>query len=108
MPGTARGDGGPPTAPTQHRFVRARGGASYSMEEDADLQGSTPARAHLSLWELYGELPHHNDGTRLAGGVPDDAIWKSSWRRLAAKSASWYFTPPGKVGRRFTGVLAAE
>ena len=79
-----------------------------STEEGADLQGFTPDRAHLSVQEVYGDFPHHNGSTHLAGGVPDDAIWKSSWRRLAAKSASWYFTPPGKVGRRFTGVLAAE
>ena len=79
-----------------------------STEEVADLKGFTPARAHLSLREVYGDFHQHNDGTHLAGGVPDDATWKSRWRRLAEQSASWYSAPPGKVGLRFTTVLAAE
>ena len=31
---------------------------------------------------------------------PDDC-----WRRLAAQSASWYATPSGAVGRRFTAIM---
>ena len=79
-----------------------------STEEVADLKGFTPARAHLSLREVYGDFSHQNNGTHLAGGVPDDAMWKSLWRQPAAQSARWYSTPPGKVGRRFTTVLVAE
>ena len=78
------------------------------MDEGTDLQGFTHARAHLSLCEFYGDFPHHNYGTHLARGFPDDAVWKSCWVRLAAQSASWYSTPPGKVGRRFTAVLAVK
>ena len=65
-------------------------------------------RDHLSLRGVYVESPHHNDGAHLEGGVPDDAMWKSRWRRLAAQSSSWYYTPPGKVGSWFTAVLSAE
>ena len=43
------------------------------MEEGADLQGFPPARSHLSLREVYGEFPHHTNGTYLKGGVLDDA-----------------------------------
>ena len=38
----------------------------------------------------------------------DNAAWQRRWRRLAAQSASWYDTPTGVVGRRFTEILAAE
>ena len=78
------------------------------MEEGADLQGFTPARANLSMREVYGEFPHHNNGTHLAGGFLDHTTWQSCWGQLAAQSASWYSMPPGKMGRQFTAVLAAE
>ena len=84
------------------------GGRPPSTEEGAYLQGFTPARTYLLLREFYGDLPHHNNGTHLAGVVPDDATCQSFWRRLSAQSASWYSTPPGKVGRRFNAVMAAE
>ena len=67
-----------------------------------------PERAHLLLQGVYGDFPHHNNGTHLDGGIVDDAAWQRCWRRLAAQSASWYATPSGAVGRRFTTILAAE
>ena len=73
-----------------------------------DLQGFTPARAHLLLQEVYGDFLHHNDGMHLSGGVPDDATWQIQWRQITAHSANWYSTTPRKVGRWFTAVLAAE
>ena len=105
-----RGEGGgePPLDATQQGYVRARGGASPSTEEGADLQGFTPAREHLLFQEVYGDFPNHNDGTHLSGGVPENATRKICWRRLAAQSDSYYSTTPGKVGGRFTAVLAAE
>ena len=45
-------------------------GGGGSIEEGADLQGFTTARAHLSLQEIYGEFPNHNNKAHLAGGVP--------------------------------------
>ena len=39
--------------------------------------------------------------------VVDDALWKRCWRRIDAQSASWYATPTGAVGRRFTAILDA-
>ena len=63
---------------------------------------------HLLLREVYGDFPHHNDGSHLDGGVADDAIWKRHWRRLAFQSDSWYATPTGAVGCRFTAILAVE
>ena len=78
------------------------------MVEGADLQVFTPARAHLSLREVYSDFPHHNDGMHLAGGNPDNDKSKIYWGRLAVQSASWYSTPPAKVGLLFSVVLAAE
>ena len=103
--------GGPPPSLQYNRDLSVlEKGAAPSTEEGADLQGFTPAREHLSLWEIYRDLTHHNDRTHLSGGVPDDATWKSCWRRLALQPASWYPTPPppSKVGHRFTAVLAVE
>ena len=78
------------------------------MEEGVVLQVFTPAKAHLSFREVYSDFPHHNDGTHLLGGVPDNATWKIYWRRLALQSASWYSTPLVEVGHRFSLFLAAE
>ena len=77
-------------------------------EENEDLLGFHPERAHLLLQGVYGDFPHHNDGSHLDGGIADNAAWKRCWRRLAAQSASWYATPSGAVGRRFTAILAVE
>ena len=84
------------------------GGDVNPPEENTDLPGFTPERAHLLLQGVYGDFPHHNDGSHLDGGITDDAAWQRCWRRLAAQSASWYATPSGAVGRRFTAILAAE
>ena len=62
----------------------------------------------MLLQGVYGDFPHHNDGSHLDGGIADDALWQRRWHRLAAQSASWYTTPSGAVGRRFTATLAAE
>ena len=77
-------------------------------EENADLPDFTPERAHLLLQEVYGNFPHHNVGSHLDGGVADVALWKIHWHRLAAQTASWYATPTGAVGRRFTAILDVE
>ena len=45
-----------------------------STEEGKDPQEFNPVKAHLFLREVYGDSPHNNDGTHLAGGVPDDAM----------------------------------
>ena len=71
-------------------------------EDNADLPGFTPERAHLFLQEFYGDFLHHNDWSHLDGGVVDDAIWQRRWRRLAAQSEIWYATPSGAVDCRFT------
>ena len=100
--GTERSQGG------ARRRPLAWGGDATPPEENADLLGFTPERAHLLLQGVYGEFPHHNNGSHLDGGIADDAAWQRRWRRLAVHSASWYTTPSGAVGRRFTAILAAE
>ena len=101
------------------KFVeRPQGGATGEVirvgvdlpppKENVYLPDFTPEHVHLLLQELYGDLPHHNDGSHLDGGVADDNLWKRRWRRLAAQSASWYATPIGVVGRRFTDTLDVE
>ena len=84
------------------------GGDLPPPEENVDLPYFTPKRAHLLLQEIYGDIPHHNEGWHLDRGVVDNAIWHRRWRRLAAQPSSWYATPSGAVGRRFTAILAAE
>ena len=78
------------------------------LEGNADLPYFTPGRAHLLLWEVYGDFPDHNNGLYLDGGVVDDAIWKCRCRRISTQSDSWYDTPSGAVGCRFTAMLEAE
>ena len=83
------------------------GGYATPPEENADIPGFTPERAHLLLQGVYGDFPHHNDGSHLDGGIADDSARQRHWCRIAAQSASCYATPSVTVGRRFTATLAA-
>ena len=47
--------------------VRCVGGGATPPEENADLLGFTPERAHLLLQRVYGDFPHHNDGSHRTG-----------------------------------------
>ena len=87
--------------------TRVEGDATLP-EEIADLPGLTPEPAHLLLQGVYGDFPHHNDRYHLDGGLAGDAAWHHCWGWLAVNSASWYATPSGAVGHRFTEILAAE
>ena len=78
------------------------------QEENAELPNFTPKSAHILLRGVYGGYPHHNDGSHMDGGITDNAIWQRCWRRLAAQLDSWYSTPSGAVGHRFTAILAAK
>ena len=60
------------------------------------------------MQEVFGYFPHHIDGMYLARVVLDNAVWQSLWRQIAVQSASWYSTPPGKVGRQFTALMDVE
>ena len=62
------------------------GGGVYPLEENKDFPEFPPERAHLLLQGLYGDLPHHNDGSHLDRGVMDDDVWQRRWRRLAVQS----------------------
>ena len=62
----------------------------------------------MLLQGVYRDFPHHNNGEYLDGGIADDSACQRRWRRIAAQSESWYDTPSGAVGRRFTAILAAE
>ena len=77
-------------------------------EENADLPDFTPESAHLLLQGVYGDYPHQNGALHLKGGVVYDALLKLHWRCLAAQLSSWYNTPSGVVGCRFTVILASE
>ena len=102
MTGTERPQGGPGQG-------RSRGGGGGTPpEKNAELPGFTPECAHLLLQRVYGDFPHHNDGSDLDRGIADNAAWQHQWRRLDAQSVSWYATSSGAVGRRFTAIIAAE
>ena len=78
------------------------------QEKNADLPDFTPESVQLLLWGVYGDQPHHNNGSHLDQRVAENGIFKCCWRQLAAQSSSWYATPFGAVGCRFTSILAAE
>ena len=61
------------------------GGNMPLLEENADLLGFHPERAHLLLQEVYGNFPHHNDGAHLDRGIMNDYIWQRPWLRLATQ-----------------------
>ena len=77
-------------------------------EENADLPYFISGCAHLLLQGVYGDFSHHNNRLHLDGGVTDDTIYQSYWCRIAVHLDSWYATPYGAVGHRFTAILDAE
>ena len=58
--GTERPHGGPGRG-------HLRRGGHHPQEENADLQGLAPERAHLLFQGVYGDFLHHNDGLHLDG-----------------------------------------
>ena len=48
--------------------VTRAGGGATSPEENSDLPGFVPERAHLLLKVVYGDFPHHNNESHLDGG----------------------------------------
>ena len=45
----------------------------FPSEENVDILGFTPEHAHLLFQGVYGDFPHHNDGSHLDGGITDNA-----------------------------------
>ena len=78
------------------------------QEENAEFPDFTSEHAHLLLQGVYGDFLHNRDESHLDGGIADDASWQRHWIRLTAQPMSWYSTPSGAVGCRFTSILAAE
>ena len=64
------------------------GGGVPPPEENTDLPGFTPERAHLLLQGVYGNFPHHNNGSHMDRGITGGALWQRCWRQLAAQLAS--------------------
>ena len=62
-----------------------------------DLSGATISEADLKLDEVYGDHVH--------GGITDDTIWQSYWRRLIVSHCRQYSIPNRMVGHRFLGML---
>jgi hypothetical protein len=67
-----------------------------------------PAHVDHFLDAVYGDWPHHNDGSHLDGGVAGDSTWQRRWRRMVNLPTTHYSVPKGKVGRRFVATLTAE
>ncbi|WP_288993061.1 hypothetical protein, partial [uncultured Marinobacter sp.] len=55
--------------------------------------------------EVYGDHVHQNSGQHLDGGITDDAMWQSYWRRLVVYHSRQYNVPKGKVGHRFLEMI---
>ena len=84
---SAGGGGGSPSAKTQQGNVCAGGGRTLHGGRRGNA-GLCPYEGAPFFQEVYGDFPHHSEGTNKRGGIPDDATWQSCWRRIAAQSAS--------------------
>ena len=79
-----------------------------TTEARADLQGHRLTPCNLNLRSVYGDHVHPNDGTHLAGGISDDALWQTRWRRISNLTPRFYDAPKGKAGRHFVILLTEE
>eukprot|EP00957_Ditylum_brightwellii_P023109 1743243-Ditylum_brightwellii.AAC.1 len=83
-------------------------GEQPQAEEGTDLPGFADAPADVKLWQVFGDTIHHNDGTHMDGGVPNDVTWQRRWRKIISRPTNWYNVPSGPVGRRFATILTVE
>ena len=74
----------------------------------SDLPGYQTTDVDQKLYEVYGDYIHQNDGTHLDGGIENNDEWAEQWRRLVSLPQKTYDVPKGKVGRKFTTLLAVE
>ena len=81
------------------------GPPQITTEAGADLQGHSLTPCDLKLWSVYGDHIHCNDGTHLAGGISDDALWHTRWRRISNLTPRFYDAQKGKAGRSFVILL---
>ena len=70
VPLTERPQGGAPVE------VPRVGGEANPLEENVDLLGFHPERAHLLLQGVFGDFPHHNNASHLDRGIADDAAMR--------------------------------
>ena len=65
------------------------------MEERTigDLPGAILSDADRLMDKVYGDHVHQNDGTHLDGGITDDTVWQTYWRRLIVYTPKAYDVP---------------
>ena len=85
-----------------------QGPPHITTEAGADLQGHRLTPCDIKLRSVYGNHVHRNDGTHLTGGIYDDALWQTRWRRISNLTLRFYDAPKGKAGQRFVILLTEE
>ena len=85
-----------------------QGPPQITTEAGADVQGHRLTPCDIKLWSVYGNHVHRNDGTHLTGGIYDDALWQTRWRRISNLTLRFYDAPKSKSGRRFVTLLTKE
>ena len=84
------------------------GPPQITTEVGGDLQGHSLTPCGHKLRSFYGYHIYRNDGTHLAGGISDDALWQTRWRRISNPTPRFYDAPKGKAGRSFVILLMEE
>ena len=108
-------------AQTNGHIIRKKSGKTYNpallvdpspppfaTEEGAGLPGHILTARDLKLRLVYGDHVHRNYGMRLMGGITDNALWKTWWRRISNLTPRFYDTPKGKAGTSFVTLLVEE
>ena len=76
--------------------------------QNPDLPGYQTTEIDQKLYEVYGDNIHQNNGTNLDGGFEDAEEWAAQWRCLVSLPKKSCDGPKGKVGQKFTTLLAVE
>jgi hypothetical protein len=77
----------------------------HQDQENSDLPG---VGDQMIMEKVYGDYVHQNPGTRLDGGITNNAMWQGYWSRLIACPSSTYNIPSGAVGEQLVSEKIAE
>jgi hypothetical protein len=69
-----------------------------TADPGANSPGFMPAHINRLFDAIFGDWPHHNDGSHLNGGVDGHSTWQRHWWRIADLPTTHYSVQKGKVG----------
>ena len=79
-----------------------------TTEERADLPGHTLTACNQKMRLFYKDHVQSNNGTHLTGGISNNTLWQTRWRKISNLTLRFYDATKVKAGRHFVTLLTKE